>query len=255
MTIKVISLGWGVQSWTMAAMVALGEIEPVDYAVHSDTTWEMSYTYEFAKQWTPWLEDRGVKVVAIREDHKIINKWGKTFPPFFTFNKGVRAQLFRQCTPNWKIKPMRRWWNKFRDGEGVEVWIGITYDEVFRAKTSGAKYIHNRFPLLELKMHRRDCLWWLKQNNLPVPGKSSCTFCPYHSNVAWEYMKREEGRDWEQAVAIDNYVRDICPPSPLFVHSSRIPLPDAVKIPEDEGYIQPELFDTTDVCDSGYCFL
>ena len=30
---KVISLGWGVQSFTLAAMVALGELEPVDYAI------------------------------------------------------------------------------------------------------------------------------------------------------------------------------------------------------------------------------
>ena len=31
---KVISLGWGVQSFTLAAMVALKELPPVDYAVY-----------------------------------------------------------------------------------------------------------------------------------------------------------------------------------------------------------------------------
>lgn len=36
-TLKVLSLGWGVQSWTLAAMVALKELPPVDYAVHADT--------------------------------------------------------------------------------------------------------------------------------------------------------------------------------------------------------------------------
>ena len=64
---KIISLGWGVQSWTLAAMVALGELPPVDFAIHSDTTWERASTYEFARQWTPWLEERGVKVVTVSD--------------------------------------------------------------------------------------------------------------------------------------------------------------------------------------------
>ena len=53
---KILSLGWGVQSFTLAAMAALGEIEPVDFAIHADTRHEFSGTYEFAKTWTPWLE-------------------------------------------------------------------------------------------------------------------------------------------------------------------------------------------------------
>ena len=31
---RVISLGWGVQSFTLAAMAALGDIPPVDAAIH-----------------------------------------------------------------------------------------------------------------------------------------------------------------------------------------------------------------------------
>lgn len=38
MPLRVISLGWGVQSWSLAAMAALGEIPRVDYAIHADTT-------------------------------------------------------------------------------------------------------------------------------------------------------------------------------------------------------------------------
>ena len=65
MALKVISLGWRVQSWTLAAMVALEELPPVDYAVHSDTTHEAAGTYAHAAKWTPWLEERGVKVVTV----------------------------------------------------------------------------------------------------------------------------------------------------------------------------------------------
>ena len=67
---KIISLGWGVQSFTLAAMVALGELEPVDFAIHADTTHESALTYEFASRWTPWLQKRGVVVVVVVANHE-----------------------------------------------------------------------------------------------------------------------------------------------------------------------------------------
>ena len=36
----VLSLGWGVQSWTIAAMAALGELPRFDAALHADATWD-----------------------------------------------------------------------------------------------------------------------------------------------------------------------------------------------------------------------
>jgi len=74
----------------------------------------------------------------------------------------------------------------------------------------------------------------------------------------WQEMKRENGHDWQQAIEIDKAIRDKRPPYPLFIHSARIPLQEAVTIPEDFGATQLELmaFDDYDAeCDSGYCFL
>ena len=58
---KAISLGWGVQSFTLAAMSALGELEPVDVAIHADTTHESKLTYEFAARWTPGRSRRSLR--------------------------------------------------------------------------------------------------------------------------------------------------------------------------------------------------
>jgi hypothetical protein len=41
-SLKVLSLGWGIQSFTLAAMVALGELDPLSFAIHADTTHETS---------------------------------------------------------------------------------------------------------------------------------------------------------------------------------------------------------------------
>lgn len=266
---RVISLGWGVQSWTLAAMVALGELEPVDFAIHSDTTWERSATYAHAKKWTPWLEKRGIKVITVNDENShghIKDEWEGTFIPAFTLDdKGSRGMLRRQCTGRWKITPMRRYIASELKSQGlsktpgvVEQWLGITLDEWQRAKDSDVKYVKHRFPLLEMDYTRADCLRWLRDHDLPTPGKSACTFCPYHNAVTWERMKRNDGPDWKQAVWVDQKIRDQRPPYPLFVHPARKPLPDAVSIPEDFGYEQLSFLDSNDFdaeCDSGYCFL
>jgi len=267
--VKIISLGWGLQSWTMAAMVAMGELQPIDVALHADTTWERQATYEFAEQMTTWLEQRGVRVVTVVSNRhgQIKNEWEGTFIPAFTRKAGgeVAGVLRRQCTGSWKIQPMR-WWirqemerRSLRVEPGViEQWLGITIDEIQRAKDSDVKYIKHRFPLLEAGMSRADCLGWLEKNNLPIPVKSSCTFCPFHSRGAWEEMKRQGGEDWEQAVDVDHRIRSQRPSHTLYVHRARVPLDEAVPIAEDFGMTQLDMFasdDTDSECDSGYCFL
>lgn len=99
--LTILSLGWGVQSWTLAAMSAVGELPKVDYAIHADTTWERQYTYEFASEWTPWLEAHGVKVVTVRdaEQAAAVTTLKTDIPAFTAGQDGLRiidGQLRRQ---------------------------------------------------------------------------------------------------------------------------------------------------------------
>ena len=48
-----LALGWGVQSFTIAAMCALGEIIGLTLAIHADTGHESSFTYDFARPLDP----------------------------------------------------------------------------------------------------------------------------------------------------------------------------------------------------------
>lgn len=266
--IKAISLGWGVQSWTMAVMVALGDLPPVYFAIHSDTQWEREETYTFADKWIWWLNERGVKVVTVSDTKQaLLAGTGKTDAPFFTRDEtgDVFGQLRRQCTNRWKIVPVRRFLSDVlkkrglsKSGGVVEQWIGITMDEYQRMKSSDVKYIKHRFPLIEMRMTRQDCLLYLQYNGIQSPGKSACVFCPYHSRAYWQQMKREGGRDWETSISIDHKIRDQRLPYLLFVHPARKPLVDSVSIPEDYGMTQPSMFDFEDAaapCDGGHCFL
>lgn len=258
-----ISMGWGVQSWTLAAMSALRELPPVDAAIHADTMSERQETYRFAQEWTPWLETHGVRVVTVSDPQQTqkVTTHQTNIPAFTVGGKTNRGQLRRQCTNHWKIIPMRRWISAElkrldirKSPDIVEQWLGITEDEWKRAKDSDVQYIKYKFPLLDMGFTRLACVEWLQKNNLPVPVKSSCTFCPYHGRAAWNEMKRAGGADWEQAVDMDNQIRNVRPPHALFIHSSRIPLIDAVNIPEDAGLSQLSMI-YDDECDSGYCFL
>jgi hypothetical protein len=53
--LSIMSMGWGVQTWTMAAMMALDELPRADYLIFADTHHEGSATYEFERTWEPWL--------------------------------------------------------------------------------------------------------------------------------------------------------------------------------------------------------
>jgi len=237
---RVLSLGWGVQSFTLAAMVALGELPPVDCAIHADTTHESALTYAFASQWTEWLKTHGVVVVVVatHEKKNIIDKWGGMQLPAFTASARGNGQIRRQCTHEWKIRPMRQWLQAHRNKQTIEQWIGISTDEALRMKPSGVKYITNRWPLIEMNMSRRNCISWLKQRGFEVPPKSACVFCPYHTAKEWHAIKDIQP-DWKEAVLVDEMIRKSRPPADLFIHSSRKPLAEVdFRTEEERGQLR-----------------
>lgn len=242
---KIISLGWGAQSFTLAAMVALGKLEPVDAAVHADTTHESAATYDFAARWTEWLNSHGVKVVTVRAANTdIINPYGGVLIPAFTAGKEKNGQIRRQCTYDWKIQPMRAWISAELERRGlrkkpgtVEQWIGISLDEFQRMKQADVKYIVNRFPLIEMRMTRADCVDWLKKHGLEIPPRSACVFCPFKSSADWR-QTRAIGQDWRAAVEVDEHIRTSRPPNALYIHPSRKPLADVdFRTAEEKGQI------------------
>jgi len=267
--LRILSLGWGVQSWTLAAMAALDEIPKPDYAVHADTTHEMEGTYSHAKKWTPWLEEHGIPVATVQSNNTDV-LGGKTpgqdssyriMPPAITKNllTAEKGQLNRQCTQDWKIAPLHRFARSIigkTSPECVEMWMGISLDEWSRMKTSRQQYIKHVYPLVDRRLDRSYCVAWLEQHGLDIPPKSACTFCPYHNKDYWKRMKQAGGADWDEAVTVDQDIRNMGKGAGLefemFVHSSGLPLEEAVRIPEDYGATQMEM---EIPCDSGHCFV
>lgn len=245
--LKILSLGWGVQSFTIAAMAALGEIEPFDVAIHSNTTYESALTYAFISKWSGWLASKGVKVIktvdlaATTQVYKHPEKRSLYIPAYFQSadkrtGKPKRGQLSRQCTDRWKIRPLRKVVTQLLKESGryktpgaVQQWLGISLDESQRMNTSDVAYIANRYPLIDLRMTRADCEAWLVKHNIEVPPKSACVFCPYGNKTRWIQLKNRGGVDWEVAQSYDNQIRKLGTRARLlFVHPSLKPLDDAI---------------------------
>lgn len=174
----------------MALMAAKGEITPMPTcAIFADTQNEPRAVYEYLD----WLVTQlpfpvhvvtngnlGESIVASLRGEKA----RAAKPPFFVSGGGM---LRRQCTAEFKIKPIQ---HKLSDLIGrkhgarwprqavVTRWLGISMDEVQRARPSREPWAENRWPLIELQMTREDCVAWLDKHGYPRPPKSACVFCP-----------------------------------------------------------------------------
>lgn len=67
-----------------------------------------------------------------------------------------------------------------------------------------AKKYENRYPLIEdWHWSRDDCIRVIEEENLPLPGKSSCFFCPSMKGHEIEALKRQHPDLYQRAIAIE----------------------------------------------------
>jgi hypothetical protein len=255
--IHVLSLGAGVQSSCMALMAARGEITPMPQAaIFADTGGEPQGVYD----WLDWLEGELPYPV-----HKIMEKEGLTRHvnegierkefigvPFYNDLDGKKGVGRRQCTREYKVTPIAR---KMRELVGLKprqhggkeplaiLSIGISLDEIQRMKDSRDKWYQHRWPLIEKRIKRHECLQWMEDNGYPKPPRSACWYCPFHSNEEWRRMKMDEPEYFQKAVDMDNRIRATGRDgSEVFMHPSRQPL-DEVDLSTDVERGQTTLWD------------
>ena len=277
---RVLSLGAGVQSSVLALLlsksdprlVELGYPKP-DAAVFADTGWEPKYVYDHLD----WLEgqlDFPVIRVASGDLKKNIRR-GRTVSghrfvdvPFYLVDgNGKKGMLRRQCTNHYKIRPINTHVRRLAGGQRgrpfpknkhVEMWLGISTDEVFRMKPSRESWVMHRWPLMDIRMTREDCEEWFATQ---YPGRmlhrSACVICPYRSDAHWLEMKRTEPESYDEAVRFDrwlrnsstNPVRELLDGRP-YLHAARRPLSTAIAEIERDGEDQTNHFN--EECD-GIC--
>jgi len=220
---RILSLGAGVQSSTLALMIEQGELPQIDAAIFADVKGEPKKVYEWLEYLKTKITSYPIYIVTWRDLKQDIldaakGEYKAFTAPFFTKNieTGKKGMLRRQCTADYKIKPVvqkirellgLKKGEKRKAGTQVDLLMGISQDEISRMKRNPINYINNIYPLVEKKMSRKDCIEWMEDNFYPTPPRSACTFCPYHSNEEWIRIKKENPNEWKEVVEMDRAIR------------------------------------------------
>ena len=267
--LRVLSLGAGVQSSTLLMKIYNGEIKDVDVALFADTGNEPQEVYEWFKYLKDLVKDK-IEIQIVKEDRNTGNivtdilsdGFHASIPVFSLSETNKKGMTLRTCTDRYKIRPIHKRIRKILNvdnlrGKVVEIVMGISYDEIQRAKYPPNKWQINCYPLVENKINRHDCLHYFETLDLPKPPRSACIICPYHNNKEWQNIKDQSPKDFAMAVQFDKDLRDKDTKSTfinkldhkLYLHAKRIPL-DQIDFKEEHPTYQGSLFD--DECE-GYC--
>tara|TARA_Y100001951_G_C11244493_1_gene242529 strand:+ start:135 stop:911 length:777 start_codon:yes stop_codon:yes gene_type:complete len=257
---KIISLGMGVQSTALYLMSSLGYIEKANYAIYADLRSEKPTTDNLVKYLLDWQKyNDGIEILI--EDADIytdvingVNSDGKPFVTIPAFSESG-GMVQRQCTGEYKIKTVK---NKIRELHGLkykqrmkptELWLGISTDEIERAKVSQMYNVEYKYPLIDKQISRADCITFLEERSFHNVDKSSCVFCPYQQNKQFREIKEKYPEQWSKIVKVDKAIRDKSRKGKedrLYLHRSLKPI-NEVYLQED----QEELF----MCEEGFCGL
>jgi hypothetical protein len=256
----VLSLGAGVQSSTVLLMSCVGALPKLDGVVFADTGWEPSAVYLHLA----WLEKEaaqcGIPVYRvskgnIKKDALVSQVRGHVGDgaraasmPYFVRVEGhdKEGMIRRQCTREYKVEPIRK---KLRELLGytprqiipigvVELWFGISRDEMRRARLSDTRWIVHRYPLIfDVPMTRQQCHQWLAAHHFPQPPRSACLGCPFHADGEWRQMRDARPEEFAEACDFDEKIRqrpDVR--GHVYLHRSCQPLRDVdLSTPEERG--------------------
>lgn len=254
---RFLSLGAGVQSSTLALMIAHGEVPMVDAGIFADTQAEPLSVMD-------WLNNLEKLVAAapypfpiyrvtagnlandmlkLRTSGRTGNKYIRLLVPAYVAKpNGKKALMGRKCTAEYKVRAILKQQRKLaqvpRGCKEVvcESLIGISLDEAHRMKPSREMWARNTWPLIDMGMTRDDCKAWMAKMGYPEPPRSACVFCPFHSDEEWMRLRDQEPEEFKWAVKIDDMLRSQakrCTGTALldgevFLHSTLKPLSEVV---------------------------
>lgn len=244
-TVRLLSLGAGVQSTVLALMAAAGTLPGCGGAIFADTGWEPRGVYEHLGRLRVVLEEAGIPLHLVskgnlRRDALDPSHRYASVPYFVRNPDGSEGMGRRQCTSEYKLAPINRKvrellgaappdFRRVPSGRTAEQWIGFSTDEVGRVSDPRVRYLTHRYPLLELGMDREACIRWLDAHGWPSVSKSACIGCPYHGNRQWRELRDNHPDEWADAVEFDAAIRKggsrgLPLNGEAFLHRSRVPL-------------------------------
>jgi len=266
--VRVISYGGGVQSTAMIVLAAQGKLGPVTDAIFANVGDDSEHpaTLRYVREvMTPWAAARGILVHEVqrtRRNGTPVTLMGVLQSSRRSIDIPVRmangAPGNRNCTSEFKIKVLGKWLKQHGGAMTMPVTtlVGISWDEVERVgRRRNNSWEIVEYPLIDMRLSRHDCQRIIASAGLPVPGKSSCWFCPFFRPVTWARMRRDEPELFGQAAALEatlNARRDTLGKDHVWLTRFAKPLADAIPVAQDDLF--DDLHVTHETCDEGACW-
>lgn len=263
-SLRVISYGGGVQSTALLVLAAQGEID-FSVAIFANTGDDSEHpaTIRYVREVAmPYAAAHGIDLVTIQR-HRRNGDTETLYGRLMADNRSVGIPMRmdtsgapgnRNCTLDFKIRPIAKELKRrgATAANPAVVALGISVDEYQRMRSSsGIPHETLTYPLIDLRFDRAACVGIIERARLPVPPRSACWFCPYHSLAAWRKQLQTEPDLFERSAQLEdtlNARRLTSGLSPVWMTGKLIPLRLAVT---DNG--QLDLFDGA-TCDiGGYC--
>lgn len=256
--VEYLSMGAGPPSVALMILNAWGDITPkAEIIMWADTGWEKAETYEHLPAYQDFAAEMGMEWVGVQAKEGPLQDYirEKSIPiPVHT----EKAIGHRRCTDKWKIAPIEQELHRRYGKIGLIAQLAMTIEEVHRVRDPRVKRNKNRWPLIEKKLTRQDCIEIITMAGLSVPPYSACLGCPLQNGDRWRYEASNHPEDFAKAVEMDGFLRERAEREgkpPVWLHWSRRPLgavysADQLHFPLDNsGEVKPIA-----ECSDGNCF-
>ena len=219
--LRVLSLGAGVQSSYLLFQMLEEKIKPPDIALFADTGNEPQEVYDWLQKLIKISKNKiNIEIVKnnqntgnIIDDYKAQSGRYALIPTHILKADGTAGFGRRTCTAEYKIKPIQI---KVREilnvetlrGKCVEMVMGISKDEIQRAKRPPTKWQISCYPLIENNVTRSDIVHYMKHSDYGTAPRSACIVCPFRDNENWKHLKENNPDEFQYAVEFDEWLRD-----------------------------------------------
>lgn len=269
---RVISLGGGVQSTALCVLATQGKLGRVDAALFANVGDDSEHpaTLRYVREvLTPWASAHGLGVHELHRTTKagyIETLWGRLTKP------GQRATTIpvrgengapqsRHCTVDFKVDVVWKWLREqgASKTKPARVLIGISTDEYHRATSKPSPGRVKEYPLIDMGISRDGCEQIIRDAGLPVPGKSSCFFCPWHSEQTWAEMRRDTPQLFAASAGLEAMMQARSAalgerPVYLTDKGARLRLPLHLAVAEAQTPLFTDGAFNEGRCDEGYCW-
>ena len=212
---NIVAYGGGTNSTAMLIGLCRKQI-PVDLILFSDTGGEHLHTYGYFPIINGWLAAHGMPEIT-RLEYRTREGLRLTLEQECLQSHSLPsiAYGYKSCSLKHKVHPQEKYCNHhpacreaWKRGEKINKFIGYDAGEGRRKKRAEDaerkdKKYNYQYPLIEWGWSRDDCIEVIRQEGLPLPGKSSCFFCPSMRPKEIRTLYHRHRDLYERAVAIE----------------------------------------------------